>query len=109
MISLSTDLAARFTDFLTLNNFNPGRHRFSIKWLRYYLDLCTKYSFKGSETDSLSAFLIQLHGKNQQPFMLNLAKAAITLFWTTGKAQPTPSRGELICKPLIAAMMGCIA
>ena len=109
MISLSTTLAVRSTDFLTPNSVNPSRHRFSIKWLRYYLNICTKYSFKGSETDSLSAFLIQLHGKNQQPFMLNLAKAAITLFWTTGKSRPTPPRRESICKPLIAAMMGCIA
>lgn len=51
-----------------------------MKWLRYYLDFCTKYSFPWSEDDSLPAFLIKLKSKNQQPFMLEQARKAVCCF-----------------------------
>ena len=86
MISLSTNLTARFTDSLTLNSVSQSQHRFSIKWLRYYLDFCTKYSFEWSENESLSAFLIKLKNKNQQQSMQDQAKKAVLLFWKMEKA-----------------------
>jgi len=89
MIELSVNLVARYTAFLKANGIDQGQHSFYLKWLRYYSDFCTKYSFKWSEKDSLSAFLIKLKSKNQQPFMLDQAKKAVGLFWTMEKSQGT--------------------
>ena len=89
MIDLPTHLAVRYTDFLTANDIEQNQHRFYLKWLRYYHDFCTKYSFKWSETDSLSAFLIKLRNKNQQPFMLAQAKKAVELHWKMAHPQYT--------------------
>jgi hypothetical protein len=60
MINLSSNLVARYTAFLTENGKETNRHHFYMKWLRYYLDFCTKYSFEWSESDSWSTFIIQL-------------------------------------------------
>ena len=87
MIDLPTHLAVRYTDFLTVNDIEQSQHRFYLKWLRYYHDFCTEYSFKWSETDSLSAFLIKLRNKNQQPFMLAQAKKAVELLWKMANPQ----------------------
>ena len=56
MINLPPHLAARYTHFLTANCIELSHHRVYLKWLRYYNEFCTKYSFKCSEADSLSAF-----------------------------------------------------
>lgn len=77
MIDLSANLAARDTDFLTGNGVEPGQNRFYMKWLRYYLDFCTKYSFEWSKNDSMSAFLINLQNKNQWQLMLDQAKSPL--------------------------------
>jgi integron integrase len=87
MIDLSANLVTRYTAFLTENGIETNRHHFYMKWLRYYLDFCTKYSFEWSKNDSLSAFLIKLQNKNQQPFMRDQAKNAVGLFWKMEKSQ----------------------
>jgi hypothetical protein len=63
MLDLSANLAVGDPDFLTGNGVEPGQYRFYMKWLRYYLDFCTKYSFEWSKNDSMSAFLINLQNK----------------------------------------------
>ena len=55
MIDLSANLVTRYTSFLTENGIETNRHHFYLKWLRYYLHFCTKYSFEWSKNDSLSA------------------------------------------------------
>jgi hypothetical protein len=87
MINLSANLVTRYNTFLTENGIETNRHHLYMKWLRYYLDFCTKYSFEWSQTDSLSAFLIKLQNKNQQPFMRDQAKTAVGLFWKLEKTQ----------------------
>jgi hypothetical protein len=72
--SICRPIAARDPSFLTENGVEQGGYRFCMKWLRYYLDFCTKYSFEWSKNDSMSAFLINLQNKNQWPLMLDQAK-----------------------------------
>jgi hypothetical protein len=54
-IKIATNLDARRLVLLTENALETSKHHSSIKWLRYYLDFCTKYSFEWIEPDSLSA------------------------------------------------------
>jgi hypothetical protein len=98
MINLPIDFAARYIAFLSANGIEQSQHRFYLKWLRYYLDFCTKYSFKWSENDSLSAFLIKLKNKNQQPFMLEQAKKAVELLWKMESSKSTGERKAVLPK-----------
>jgi len=98
MINLPIDFAARYIAFLSANGIDQSQHRFYLKWLRYYLDFCTKYSFKWSENDSLSAFLIKLKNKIQQPFMLEQAKKAVELLWKMESSKSTGERKAVLPK-----------
>jgi hypothetical protein len=75
-----------------------------MKWLRYYLDFCTKYSFAWSESDSLSAFLIKLQNKNQQPFMVDQAKNAVWFFWDMAGSQNAVRHEVAVSKAKIPAL-----
>jgi len=89
MNKLPVNLIARYTAFLVANGIDTNQHRFYLKWLRYYLDFCTNYSFNWSEFDSLPAFVIKLKSKNQQPFLVDQAKKAVGLLWAMEKTKGT--------------------
>ena len=91
MIKLPEEFSNQYLKFLQDHGVETNHHRFYVQWLRYYLDFCTKYSFKWSEKDSLPAFLIKLKSKNQKSFMLEQAKKAIHLLW---KMKDAGGRGE---------------
>ena len=99
MIHLSTDLAARYASFLTQKGTGKSTRLFYVKWLRYYFDFCTKYSFEVSKPDSLSAFLIKLHTEKQPQFTQDQAKKAIALFWELEKSQGTAMQDEKLHVP----------
>ena len=81
MIKIPKEFSARYSKFIKDQGVEPRLQSYYLKWLRYYLDFCTKYSFKWSEKDSLPAFLIKLKSKNQKPLMLEQAKNAVHLLW----------------------------
>lgn len=91
MIKLPEEFSNQYLKFLQDHGVETDHQRFYLKWLRYYLDFCTKYSFRWSEKDSLPAFLIKLKNKSQKPFMLEQAKKAIHLLW---RMKDTEGRGE---------------
>ena len=51
MINLSnqTALVILYTDFLARNNIAKSYESFYLKWLRFYLDFCQKYSHKSED------------------------------------------------------------
>jgi hypothetical protein len=65
MIQIAADLAKRYTSFMEQKGVETDQHRYYIKWLRYYLDFCSKYKFKRQNKESLSAFLEKLKEKKQ--------------------------------------------
>ncbi len=54
---------------------------FYLKWLRYYLDFCLKYSHTASAPNSLAHFILKLKQKNQTEQQIEQAKQAISLFY----------------------------
>lgn len=54
---------------------------FYLKWLRYYLDFCHKYSHTASAPNSLTHFIKKLRQKNQTEQQIAQAKQAISLFY----------------------------
>lgn len=87
MIKLPEEFSARYSEFTKDQGVDTRIQSFYLKWLRYYLDFCTKYSFKWSENDSLSAFLVKLKSKNQKPFILEQATNAVHLLWKMKKSE----------------------
>ncbi len=79
----------------TLNSFNavlakkaiPKTSRFYyIKWLRYYLNFCSKYKFEQSNRKSLPNFLKKLREKHQNDRQIKQASFAIVLFYEINTA-----------------------
>tara|TARA_B100000614_G_scaffold257181_1_gene276994 strand:- start:1155 stop:2441 length:1287 start_codon:yes stop_codon:yes gene_type:complete len=62
-------LLKQFDERLTVRNISPDLHGFYRKWLRFYLDFCTKYRKDPRNSDSLPDFINKLREKNQpEPF-----------------------------------------
>ena len=55
---------------------------FYLKWLRYYLDFCHKYSHTASAPRSLIQFVLKLKQKNQTEQQIAQAKQAVSFFYT---------------------------
>ena len=67
-----------------------------LKWLRYYLDFCAKYSHSPRDNDSLPEFLQKLASKNQTPQQQTQAVSSVNLFYElmkTWKAPPVRTVG----------------
>jgi integron integrase len=81
MIDLPKDLENRFTKVLEEARVTEGYHAFYRKWLRYYLDFCSKYHFMAQSRDSLGHYLAKLQSKNQSPFYQRQASHAVSLYF----------------------------
>jgi len=67
--------------YLKQQNISSKEIPFYLKWLRYYLDFCYKYSHAASIPDSLTHFIEKLKQKNQTEQQILQAKQAIALFY----------------------------
>ena len=70
-----------YTDFLKKQKIALNEIPFYLKWLRYYLDFCEKYSHSKSSKGSLSHFKNKLEQKNQSLQKIEQAQNAISLFY----------------------------
>ena len=66
MLSIPSALRAQFDERLIEKSSPKETHWSYIKWLRYYLDFCRKYSFPESNGESLPPFLEKLEEKSKQ-------------------------------------------
>ena len=55
-----------YVDFLKKNKHPSEEIPSALKWLRYYLDFCTKYDHAKSAPESLNAFITKLRQKNHR-------------------------------------------
>ena len=67
--------------YLKQQNISSKEIPFYLKWLRYYLDFCYKYSHAASIPDRLTHFIEKLKQKNQTEQQILQAKQAIALFY----------------------------
>ncbi len=67
------------------------------KWLRYYLDFCSKYGFVSDDLESLEAFTRKLAEKRQDPFKQKQAAEAVRIYWAA--SQKLKNRGEAKLDP----------
>lgn len=81
MLSIPSDLRARYNTFLQQKVFSLNEQAHFHKWLRYYLNFCHKYHFSQTERVSLSHFLQKLQEKKQTTAQQEQATRAITLYF----------------------------
>ena len=79
MLKIQHNLVNKYNAFIEQKGVETGHHRNYVKWLRYYLDFCHKYSFNQIEKESLSAFLKKLEEKKQAENLRKQAHHAISL------------------------------
>ncbi len=71
------------------------RHHF-VKWLRFYLDFCSKYDFELYDLRSLSHFIRKLQSKNQGSFQQQQATEAVNIGDSIGSAKGTDPKARLV-------------
>jgi hypothetical protein len=83
MLNLSnqTTLVISYTDFLARSNIAKTYESFYLKWLRFYLDFCQKYSYKSEDALSLPKFIEKLKTKNQSDAKCRQAEHAVSLYY----------------------------
>ncbi len=80
MISMSTEIAQQFESMLAKHSVPSAQHTFYKKWLRYYLDFCSKYHFADASSKSLPQFLKKLREKRQTDVQVKQAAHAVSLY-----------------------------
>lgn len=81
MEQIPTKIQNLYVDFLKKNELPSDEILSYLKWLRYYLDFCTKYNHAKSAPESLNTFITKLKQKNQTEQQINQARKSILLFY----------------------------
>jgi len=82
MIDIPPELRSKYTPFLAQRQVPSHSHNIYLKWLRFYLDFCTKYQHKPSLRSSLPLFIGKLHEKKQTSRQQEQAQHAIYLYYS---------------------------
>ncbi len=81
MITIPSDLQELFAKLMSEKAI-PDRIGWQYKkWLRYYLDFCSKYNFPPAQKGSLARFLNKLKEKNQTKSQQEQAMDAVRLYY----------------------------
>lgn len=81
MKPIPTKIQTPYVAFLKNKNVSSEEIPDYLKWLRFYLDFCSKYSHASSGKNSLKLFTLKLKQKNQTENQIKQAKKAINLFY----------------------------
>ena len=81
MLQLPQSLKEQFVNLLKEKAIPQEKQSHYLKWLRYYLDFCHKYSFARSHPESLPHFLDKLKQKRQSQAQQRQASAAVSAFY----------------------------
>jgi len=85
MLSVPQDLSAQFNEVLKQRAIPASLHVHYRKWLRYFLDYCSKYHPPDSKSEQVRLFIEKLRSKNQTPQQCKQAAHAVSLFLASQK------------------------
>ena len=88
MKDIPSDILKQFSDMLKKRSVPATAHSYYLKWLRYYLDYCAKYSLPDTSSKYLSQFLQKLREKNQTDAQQKQAGHAISLYLDMMRTTP---------------------
>lgn len=95
MKKIPDNIYKQYVPFLKQKEILSNQIPSYLKWLRYYLDFCNKYSHDTSLSNSLSHFIQKLKQKNQSEKQIEQAKDAIDLFYKLGEFHNSNSSQSL--------------
>jgi len=81
MLLVPCTLNAQYIEHLKLRQVATVHHAEHIKWLRYSLDFCNKYSPPDSKAERIRLFCKKLRAKRQSESQCRLAAHAISLYF----------------------------
>jgi len=88
MLAIPPTFKTQFEECLRNKPVPNSLHGYYKKWLRYYLDFCSKYSFPPRQKESLPHFIHKLQEKKQTKSQQEQAIKAISLFYEIVKSVP---------------------
>ena len=83
-------ILTRFDAILEKRAVAPIQRADYKKWLRYFLDFCTKYPVSEAQADRVRLFINKLREKRQTPFQQNQAAHAVSLYFEMQRERETP-------------------
>ena len=90
MLPVPVSVLKRFDAILEKRAVTPIQRADYKKWLRYFLDFCTKYPVPEARPDQVRLFIDKLREKRQTPFQQNQAAYAVSLYFEMQLKRETP-------------------
>ena len=84
MKHIPSDIRELYDAHLNNKAIPKTAHFYYKKWLRYYLDFCSKYRYQQLNKESLNYFIKKLKEKKQNDQQLKQAFHAISLYYELG-------------------------
>ena len=90
MLPVPVPILTRFDAILEKRAVAPIQRADYKKWLRYFLDFCTKYPVPEARPDQVRLFIDKLREKRQTPIQQNQAAHAVSLYFEMERKRGTP-------------------
>lgn len=79
---MSPQLQDNYARWLTERQVPKHSHNYYLRWLRFYLDFCSKYEHDSQDAGSLIPFIVKLRSKRQPEQRQKQAAHAINLYYS---------------------------
>lgn len=93
MLDIPAQIKNGYAQLLQQRGIPQHSHNTYLKWLRFYLDFCSKYHHAAAHRSSLPLFIKKLHEKNQTSRQQKQAGHAINIYYAL--VNNDPIQGEL--------------
>lgn len=90
MLPIPVPILTEFDAILEKRAVAPTQRADYKKWLRYFLDFCTKYPVPEVRPDQVRLFIDKLREKRQTLFQQNQAAQAVSLYFEMQRKGETP-------------------
>ena len=90
MLPVPVPILKRFDAILEKRAVAPIQRADYKKWLRYFLDFCTKYPVPEARPDQVRLFIDKLREKRQTPVQQKQAAHAVSLYFEMQRKGETP-------------------
>jgi integron integrase len=94
MIKIEPALLADYNKILEEKKIHRNQVGYYLKWLRYYLDFCSKYEFQNIDSKTLPIFIDKLRSKKQNENQVQQASRAVQLFYSLSRNNNVPEFSE---------------
>jgi hypothetical protein len=90
MMPVPVPILTKFEAILLKRAIAPTHRSDYKKWLRYFLDFCTKYPVPEARADQVRLFIDKLREKGQTPAQQNQAAHAVSLYFEMQRQDEAP-------------------